>query len=86
MRIYLAGSITNDPDYRIKFANAATKWRDQGWEVVSPSELNDSIHPFDHDRSRAMRVDIPLLMTCDAIAMLDALGASAMCTLRVGNR
>jgi adenosyl cobinamide kinase/adenosyl cobinamide phosphate guanylyltransferase len=70
-RIYLAGSISNDDDYRAKFAHWAEEFRNAGWEVVSPSELTESIHPNDNDREPSMRIDIPLLMTCSTIFMIE---------------
>ena len=65
-RLYLLGSITHDPHFRERFAYWAEVFRDEGWEVVSPAEITQAIKPDEWERAEAMRVDIPLLMTCSA--------------------
>jgi hypothetical protein len=38
-RLYVSGSISEDPDYMIKFQNAAKKLRSKGFTVLNPIEL-----------------------------------------------
>jgi len=78
MRIYLSSPITKDPDYHSTFARLAKEWRVAGWEVFSAAEMNDMLG---HERGRedAMRIDIPILLTCDAILMADGWESSRCC-------
>lgn len=76
-RIYIAGPMSGIPEYNFPAFHAATKaWRDAGWEVVNPAELDETIDGFDAKKDTAlshehyMRRDIPEVAKCDAVALL----------------
>jgi nucleoside 2-deoxyribosyltransferase len=75
LKAYIAGPMTGIPDFNHRsFNEAAERWREAGWEVVNPVELDDTTHK---PRSYYMRQDIKALMDCDAIAMLSGWEQSA---------
>lgn len=78
VRIYLSSPITKDPDYRSTFAKLAKEWRAAGWQVFSAAEMNDMLGD-DRGREDAMRVDIPILLTCDSILMANGWESSRCC-------
>lgn len=60
--------MTNLPNFnREAFHAAAQLWRDAGWEVVNPVDIDASDHK---PKYIYMRQDIRELVTCDAIANL----------------
>jgi hypothetical protein len=68
MRIYLAGPMSGIEALNFPaFAKAAAYLRAAGHEVINPAEENP-----DHGMAwaDALRADIPLLLTCEAIALL----------------
>lgn len=68
-RVYIAGPMRGLPDEnRQAFRDAAMRWREAGYEVISPVELDDQYGY--HDFSEAMKRDIPFLFTCQIIALL----------------
>ena len=76
-RVYIAGPMSGLPEFNFPaFRAAAKRWRDAGWEVVSPHEMDEQIDGFDAKSDKAMpmehymRRDVPELAKCDAIALL----------------
>ena len=73
-KIYLAGRITGDPDYREKFADAAAALEAEGHIVLNPATL-----PRGMENSEYMAACLPMLMLADEIALLpgweDSFGA-----------
>ncbi len=70
-RFYIAGKMTGLPEFGYPaFAAAAKRLRYAGFEVCSPAEVNPN--PND-GRTWAdyMRRDIPALLGCDAVAVLN---------------
>ena len=67
MRIYIAGKITGEPDYKEKFAAAAERLRAEGHVPVNPCTVNG-----EGSRTYKEWIDAGLmkLMGCDAIYML----------------
>jgi hypothetical protein len=70
MRVYIAGPMSGYPDHNFPaFHDAAVKLREWGLDVANPAEAD-----WNDDLTRSwdfyMRRDIPLLCTCDMIAML----------------
>lgn len=67
VRVYISGAISNDENYKEKFANAEKKLKEMGYDVVNPTVL-DSIDGLTYEEY--MKLDIDLLDMCDAIYML----------------
>lgn len=65
MKIYIAGKITGDPNYKEKFDIAATSLELQGHIVLNPAELPEGMLPADY-----MRICSAMLDTADAIYLL----------------
>lgn len=65
MKIYIAGKITGDPNYKEKFDIAATSLELQGHIVLNPAELPEGMLPADY-----MRICYAMLDTADAIYLL----------------
>lgn len=69
MKIYIAGKITGDPEYRRKFSAAAEVYRhpDEATEyaILNPAELPEGMEPGDY-----MRVCLAMIDTCDAAVFL----------------
>jgi nucleoside 2-deoxyribosyltransferase len=72
-KVYVAGPMTGYPELNYPaFHAAAERLRKQGFEVVSPAELN----PITEEYLPAMRNDIRALIECDHILMLQGWHAS----------
>ena len=68
-RIYIAGPMSNIPDFNFPaFNKAAAKFRAEGWVVINPAENFGG--KTDLPRSEYMRLDILLLMQCSHITFL----------------
>ena len=65
MKIYIAGKITGDPDYRAKFADAQRQIEAQGHIVLNPAMLPEGMEPKDY-----MRICFAMIDTADAIYLL----------------
>lgn len=70
MKVYIAGPMSGHDDFNFPaFYAAADNWREAGWEVLNPAELDGG------DTSQTwlwyMKRDLPALLDCDAIAMLE---------------
>lgn len=77
-KVYIAGPMTGYPELNYPaFASAAERLRTNGFEVVSPAELN----PLTETYRNAMRKDICALIECDHIVMLQGWQASKGATL-----
>jgi hypothetical protein len=69
MKLYLAGPMTGYQDFnKPAFHAEAARLRGLGFEIVNPAELNEG---SDGDWLACMRVDIPELIICDGVALLD---------------
>lgn len=81
MKIYVAGAMSNLPDHgHPAFHAAADLLRSLGHEVVSPAEQG---YPLDKPWAWYLRRDIPLLLECDAVAVLDGWRVSRGARLEV---
>jgi hypothetical protein len=67
LTVYIAGPITGVDDHHVAFNHAAERWRDAGWTVINPVELDPTTHK---PREVYMKQDLAHLVTCDAIAFL----------------
>ena len=65
MKIYIAGKITGEPDYKEKFDIAATSLEAQGHIVLNPAELPEGMLPADY-----MRICFAMIDTADSIYLL----------------
>ena len=66
MKIYIAGKITGEPNYKEKFDIAATSLEAQGHIVLNPAELPEGMLPADY-----MRICFAMIDTADAIYLLE---------------
>jgi hypothetical protein len=67
-RIYIAGPMSGYENHNFPaFWDAATLLRSQGFDVVSPAEINPNTSMEWGD---CMRADIAALVTCDAVQLL----------------
>lgn len=65
MKIYIAGKITGELNYKEKFDIAATSLEAQGHIVSNPAELPEGMLPADY-----MRICFAMIDTADAIYLL----------------
>ena len=77
-KVYIAGPMSGYPELNYPaFHDAAERLRKNGFEVVSPAELNPQTESY----SNVMRKDINALIDCDHICMLQGWQASKGATL-----
>lgn len=78
MKLYLAGAITGNRDYKEEFGICAQDLREAGYEVVSPVEIDpvehgDEIHdwtPETETYRQYLRTDAAELLGCDGVALI----------------
>ncbi len=58
MKIYIAGKITGDSDYRAKFADAQRQIEAQGHIVLNPAALPEGMEPKDYMRICFAMIDV----------------------------
>lgn len=71
MKVYIAGKITGDPDYRAKFKRAEDQLREEGHTVINPAVL-----PSGMDRADYGRICAAMLDSADAVCFLGDFGES----------
>ena len=76
MKVYIAGKITGDPDYRAKFFKAAKYMESMGFAVLNPATLPEGMSRNDY-----MSICLPMLLAADAIALLPDYGKSVGATI-----
>ena len=64
-KIYIAGKITGDPDYKAKFEAAAEAYKKEGYTVLCPSWMPAGMQPADY-----MRICFAMIDTADVVAFL----------------
>lgn len=64
-KIYIAGKITGDPDYKAKFEAAAEAYKKKGYTVLYPSWMPAGMQPADY-----MRICFAMIDTADVVAFL----------------
>ena len=65
IKVYIAGKITGDPNYREKFAEAAEKIKDAGNIPLNPAELPAGMTAADY-----MRICFAMIDICDWVCFL----------------
>lgn len=65
MKVYIAGKITGDPDYRKKFEEVALKFELEGETVLDPSVLPEGMTPADY-----MRICLAMIDTADLVVFM----------------
>ena len=65
MKVYIAGPVSGNPDYRADFAQAAGMLENAGHEILNPATLPGSM-----DRQNAMRVCFAMLDTAECAYFL----------------
>lgn len=58
MKIYIAGKITGDPNYRVKFESYAERLRSEEHIVLSPAILPDGLSKADYMRICFAMIDV----------------------------
>ena len=58
MKIYIAGKITGDPDYRIKFEEAVRMVEGFGYIALNPAALPEGMSPADYMRICFAMLDV----------------------------
>lgn len=65
MKIYIAGKITGDKNYKKKFKQAAEYWKKAGYIVLNPAELPERMQPGDY-----MRICFAMIDAADCVIFL----------------
>lgn len=65
-KVYIAGKITGDPNYRDKFARAEAELKRQGHLVMNPAIL-----PEGFEWETYMHITVTMLNACDTIYLLE---------------
>lgn len=65
MKVYIAGKITGDENYRLKFMKARQRLERDGYIVISPAVLPDRLTEADY-----MRICFSMIDCADAVAFL----------------
>lgn len=65
MKIYIAGKITGDPEYRKKFACAARQVEEFGHIALNPAEMPEGMAAADY-----MRICFAMIDVADAVWLL----------------
>ena len=66
MRIYIAGKVTGDLNYKAKFAEAENKLKAMGHIVMNPAILPDGLGGYEE----YMPICFAMINACDAIYLL----------------
>lgn len=65
MKVYISGSISDDPQYKKHFKRAETKLKKEGYLVFNPTCI-----PVIFNYWEFMKIDLSVLECCDKIYML----------------
>ncbi len=65
MKVYIAGKITGNPDYKQQFAEAERELKAQGYTTMNPAVLPDG---FEHHEY--MKICFSMIDVCDAVYFL----------------
>lgn len=73
-KIYISGSISNNPDYKQQFAAAEAKLSAEGWEVINPAKVSTALPELPY--LAYMQISLTLLFYANAVYMLNGWNAS----------
>ena len=79
-RIYIAGKITGDENYKEKFAKVEQEFKKCGYEVLNPAKL-DLIMPSSSTQDDYMSMCYPMIEMCDVVYFLSDWKKSAGATM-----
>ena len=68
MIVYISGAITNDPNYKDKFAKAEKRLTDKGHKVINPAKVAESLPELKHEQY--LLIDKAMIDICDAVYFL----------------
>lgn len=71
VKLYIAGKITGDPEYKAKFDAAQREYEKQGYTVLNPSWMPQGLQPADY-----MRMCFAMIDTADVVAFLPGFSRS----------
>ena len=74
MLVYISGAITNDPNYKDKFAKAEKYLTDKGHEVINPAKVAESLPELNY--GFYLHIDKALIDICEAVYFLKDWGQS----------
>lgn len=77
-KIYIAGKITGDPDYKEKFEHAARSCENRGYTVLNPASLPEGMLPADY-----MRICLSMIDTADIVSFLPGYETSSGAQLEI---
>lgn len=66
MKVYIAGKITNNPDYMKQFAEAETMLKTEGHAVINPTILPEG---FEHNEY--LRICLSMIDVCEGVFFLN---------------
>ena len=64
-KIYIAGKITGDPNYKAKFEEAENFYKKKGYTVLTPTWMPTGMQPADY-----MRICFAMIDTADVVAFM----------------
>lgn len=65
-KVYIAGKISGDPEYREKFAEAKRLLEEMGRVVLNPAELPEGMQPADY-----MRICFAMIESADEVCFIE---------------
>ena len=65
IKIYIAGKIAGDPNYKEKFAAVQKHYEEKGFAVINPAALPSNMRPCDY-----MRICFAMIDTADIVIFL----------------
>ena len=72
MKIYIAGRITGNPNYKAQFKATAAMLQEEGHTVLNPAELPEGMEAADY-----MRICMAMIDVADAVVFLPDAAESA---------
>jgi hypothetical protein len=72
LKVYIAGKITGDPEYKRKFLSAHMEQKNEGHIVLNPAHLPEGMKSADY-----MRICLAMIDSADLVAFLPGWESSA---------